>query len=323
MPLMGYVGATDYNWYQFLFNEQGAKPAAGKQGLDEVNFWQPSSKYNFQAIQPGAPFFFKLKRPYYAIAGFGIYVRHVRVPAWLAWESFETMNGARSRAEMLTAISQYRNDSIDSTGQYEIGCLLIAQPNFFAESEWIQQPSDWAGQIVQGKRYDLTTGEGKRIWEECMQRCRTDQNPVTAQESFQTRDPHRYGEPTLIRPRLGQGSFRVLVTKAYEGACCVTTEHSLPALEAAHIQPYAEGGEHDICNGLLLRSDIHKLFDCGYVTVTTGYHFEVSSRLKADYSNGKSYYGLHGHQINLPSNPSLMPDKTKLQWHNENKFLHR
>ena len=38
-------------------------------------------------------------------------------------------------------------------------------------------------------------------------------------------------------------------------------------LEAAHISPYAEGGKHTLSNGLLLRSDLHTLFDLGYLTV--------------------------------------------------------
>ena len=59
-----------------------------------------------------------------------------------------------------------------------------------------------------------------------------------------------------------------------------TRERTLPALEAAHIRPYAEGGDHDARNGLLLRRDIHSLFDAGYVTVTPDHHFEVTGRIR-------------------------------------------
>ena len=48
----------------------------------------------------------------------------------------------------------------------------------------------------------------------------------------------------------------------------MTRERTLPALEAAHIKPYNDSGPHDVRNGLLLRSDIHKLFDTGYVTIS-------------------------------------------------------
>jgi len=52
----------------------------------------------------------------------------------------------------------------------------------------------------------------------------------------------RFVEPQLIQPRLGQGAFRVLVTDLYQRRCAVTEERTLPALEAAHIRPYGEGG---------------------------------------------------------------------------------
>jgi putative restriction endonuclease len=133
-------------------------------------------------------------------------------------------------------------------------------------------------------------------------------------------EPARYGEAVLVRPRLGQGAFRVAVTDAYGRACAVTQEHSLPVLEAAHIVPYAQGGFHDVNNGLLVRSDLHRLFDLGYVTVTPQLRLEVSARLRGDYENGRTYYPLHGTEINTPSSVALRPDPKLLTWHNERVF---
>ena len=73
----------------------------------------------------------------------------------------------------------------------------------------------------------------------------------------------RFGRPALIQPRLGQGAFRVAVTDAYERRCALTRERTLPIPDAAHIRAYAAGGGHEIPNGLLLRTDIHRLFDLG------------------------------------------------------------
>jgi HNH endonuclease len=75
---------------------------------------------------------------------------------------------------------------------------------------------------------------------------------------------------------LGQGAFRVSVTDVYQRRCVITQERTLPALEAAHIRPYGDGGGHEASNGLLLRRDIYSLFDAGYVTVTPELRFEVS-----------------------------------------------
>jgi putative restriction endonuclease len=133
-------------------------------------------------------------------------------------------------------------------------------------------------------------------------------------------DGPRYGEPQLIRPRLGQGAFRVLVTDIYRRRCAVTQERTLPALEAAHIRPYGDGGEHEARNGLLLRRDIHSLFDAGYVTVTPDLHFEVSPRIREEFDNGKHYYSFHGQRIDPPKEIGQRPDPGALTWHNEHCF---
>ena len=130
----------------------------------------------------------------------------------------------------------------------------------------------------------------------------------------------RYGDLTLLRRRLGQGIFRLAVTDAYSRACAVTSEHSLPALEAAHIQPFGEGGVHEVSNGLLLRSDIHRLFDRGYVGVTPDHRFAVSKRLKDDFANGRSYYPLDGREIKLPERVEERPGPEWLEWHMEERF---
>jgi putative restriction endonuclease len=305
--MKGYIANTDFDWYGFLKT---------REDLEEVNFWQPSGGRGFQAISPGAPFFFRLKKPHYAIAGFGFYHSSFRLPMWLAWDSFGVANGAPNFDLMCRQIERnLRSGRIDPQGQHEIGCLIIFQPVFFDRSDWIREPNDWHRNIVQGASYDLLSGEGKRIFEECVHVARLRKPSLIAEPV------DRYGNPVLVRPRLGQGTFRVAVLDAYGRACSVTGEHSLPVLEAAHIRPYSRGGLHEVTNGLLLRSDIHRLFDQGYVTVTTDHRFEVSRRLKADFENGRSYYPLNGQHVRLPESKSAHPDRNLLIWHNESLFL--
>jgi putative restriction endonuclease len=100
----------------------------------------------------------------------------------------------------------------------------------------------------------------------------------------------------------------------------VTQERTLPALEAAHIRPYSVGGDHEAPNGLLLRRDIHSLFDAGYVTVTPDLHFEVSRRIREEFENGRHYYALHGQRISAPDQEGQRPDPGVLAWHNEHCF---
>jgi putative restriction endonuclease len=92
-------------------------------------------------------------------------------------------------------------------------------------------------------------------------------------------------------------------------------------LDAAHVKPYAAGGLHDVRNGVTLRTDLHRLFDCGYVTIDEQMQFIVGGRLKADFDNGRSYYELHGRTIALPAQSAMRPNQDVLAWHRENVFL--
>ena len=95
----------------------------------------------------------------------------------------------------------------------------------------------------------------------------------------------------------------------------------MPALDAAHIKPYGEGGGHEVSNGLLLRRDIHSVFDAGYVTIDRELKFVVSDRVKTDFNNGNEYRRLHGTTVSVPALPKFRPNQNLLRWHNENVFL--
>lgn len=121
--------------------------------------------------------------------------------------------------------------------------------------------------------------------------------------------------------RLGQGAFRILVTDAYNRRCAMTGEKTLPVLEAAHIKPVSLAGQHEVKNGLLLRSDLHILFDKGYLTVDRSHTINVSRRIKEEYENGRDYYALHGRKLSvLPEHREEYPSEEFLNWHNENIY---
>ena len=169
-----------------------------------------------------------------------------------------------------------------------IGCVAITEPVFFAPDEWVAVPNDWSRNIVSGRTEDLTRGDGLRMWRECLERAAASDDAAAdwARDAF---DAQRAGRPVLIAPRLGQSSFRLAVLEAYGQQCAVTTEHSLPVIDAAHIRPWAAGGTRSIPNGIPLRRDLHRLFDLGYVTIKPDLRLAVSGRLRDDYANGRGW----------------------------------
>ena len=326
-----YVGVTDYRWFKFL-RELSLQPPSSASlkdspGLDEVNFWQPSPAAQFRAIGEGDLFLFKLHRQQASgedlIAGGVVFYRYLELPVSLAWETFGMENGCRSYAELSQAILQYRpSRSTTRAEDFKIGCIVLTQPFFLDQADWFPLPG-WSTSIVRGKTYSLDSQDGQYLWQKVMEVWQRENVPDRLSEGQRVMaEQECYGRETTIRPRLGQGTFRVAVTEAYQRSCAVTGEHSLPALEAAHIKPYGDSGPHAVSNGLLLRSDLHRLFDCGYITVTSDFHIEVSTRLKEEYKNGRSYYPFHGHLLDhLPPNPADHPSRDYLLWHNENVFL--
>jgi len=296
------VAVTDRNWFDHL----SALP-----DLDEVNFWAPGGA-PFRALSQGELFLFKLHSPDNFVVGGGVFAYSNTLPCSLAWQAFGEKNGAHSLAEMRARIARYRKTDPMDRDDFQIGCRILTQPFFFSEAAWIPVPASWARNIVTFKTYTTDDPDGRSLWE-------------AVQSEFPRRagisEPAaRYGDPMLIRPRLGQGAFRVLVTDTYERRCAITRERTLPALEAAHIRPYGEGGPHEASNGLLLRRDIHSLFDAGYVTVTPELRFEVSRRIKEEFENGRDYYALHGCVLKPPVRAEHRPDNAALQWHNERRF---
>lgn len=199
----GFVAPTDFEWYRFL----QARPE-----LREVNFWRPSQS-RFAALNPGELFFFKLKAPHNAIGGFGMFTRGAVLPVWEAWDVFGAANGTPDMHALLARLSRLSGGlgaamTVDSW----IGCLAINEPVFFPSDDWVPAPAGWRREIVSGKGYDLTVGEGRQLLEACLEKAQKLQ--AASEWTADALEASRLGGPQLIRPRLGQASFGIAVLSA-------------------------------------------------------------------------------------------------------------
>lgn len=105
-----------------------------------------------------------------------------------------------------------------------------------------------------------------------------------------------------VANRQGQPAFREALMRAYEGRCAVSNCAVPEALEAAHILFYRGIATNHIQNGILLRSDIHALFDAGLMSITMDYRISIDPILK-----GSEYSNFEGAQIRLPANELERP----------------
>lgn len=305
-----HVYPTDRRWFDFLRD---------RPDIDEVNFWQPGGTRVWNLLRPGELLLFRLKSPVNMIAGGGVFVHSSVYPVGLAWEAFGQKNGTPSHEDFRRKIAEYKGFAAPDLmpDDATIGCIVLQAPFFLPESQWLPVPTSYSANLVQGKRYDATQGPGRELFEAIL-------SALVAAPRTRVAEPSiigpTYGEPILAKRRIGQGAFRVLVTDLYDRRCAVTGEKTLPVLQAAHIKPVSKGGHHRADNGLLFRSDIHTLFDLGYVSVTPDFKFEVSAALRDRYSNGRVYYDLAGASVRLPNRMEAAPAREFLEWHHETVF---
>jgi hypothetical protein len=148
------------------------------------------------------------------------------------------------------------------------------------------------------------------------------ENPPTA---IEVQKPEPKQIPSLIPDervvreiwaRRGQAEFRGELLAAYNGKCAITGCAETEVLEAAHIVPYREEQAYSINNGLLLRADVHILFDlfCISINPNTG-NVVVSQKLSQDYQvyNDKP--------VRLPSDQKNYPDGAAISMHYQTEVV--
>lgn len=303
------VANTDRRWFDFFRREDTLTV------VDEVNFWRPSAQSQFQALRPGEPFFLRLKSPANAIAGFGFFAAEWSMSIQMAWEVFGDKNGDPDRGRFEARIRQYR-DRFASAYADHLSCLVLRDTTFLPEVAWAPWGRDmgWAPNLVTYKGYDLSDGPGvtlRTLVESVHPEPVPDFSPSF---SLLTADRRSREMGELVK-REGQGAFKVRLLRAYGGRCAVTGERSVPVLDAAHIQPYLGPASNHVQNGLVLRADLHRLYDAGYVTVTSDARLAVSSRLRDEFENGRDYYAMEGRAILLPRRTEDHPSREALEWH--------
>lgn len=311
--MTAYVGVTDIGWYRLLY-ESGPVH-------DEVNFWLPSPKVGFRALCEGDPFLFKshMERSDPAgnrIVGVGLFSGYARATVTDAWARFGYANGTRSPDELRERIEHYRKQPIGQFEDPEIGCILLHDVVFFGATDGLPAPQNFAPNLVRGRSYSSAEIAATHSVAEAILRHRLIVSATTGRLSEQTS-----GDATLTTPRIGQQAFKLVVAEKYGHHCAITGEKVRPVLEAAHILPIAEGGQHRVDNGLLLRSDVHTLFDQGYLGLDSKHRLRVSPALRERFGNGDRFYAKQGQEIGLPRLRVDRPNREFIEWHNDTVFL--
>ena len=293
-----------------------------RRGLDEINFWRPSPKNAFAALKPGEPFLFKTHHPGNELVGGAFFETFARLRVSEAWAWFGHGNGVDSAVALRDATARYRTPNDSTRDDPTIGCVILSDV-FWFDDRRLPGPDSFAKNVVQGRGYDV--GEDSVVDLALAELLASDAARTAVESDSETvtvLGPTK-GSPRTVVPRLGQGAFRAVVLDAYEARCAITGHKIRPTLQAAHIRPVASGGQHRVDNGLLLRSDIHTLFDLGYVSIGPQSRLLVSPRLRNDFGNGDDLYAMasEARSIAIPKRVSHRPSAEALEWHRDAVFL--
>ncbi|RKN32493.1 HNH endonuclease [Micromonospora musae] len=110
-----------------------------------------------------------------------------------------------------------------------------------------------------------------------------------------------------VTARQGQADFRRRLMAAYDGRCAITGCDVEAVLQAAHIDPYNGPATNRVTNGLLLRADLHNLFDRGFLWIDGRYRVRIAEGLD-------HYADLDG-QLLQQVTTDARPDKEALARH--------
>jgi putative restriction endonuclease len=312
--MKAYVGVTDSDWWRFLELHPH---------ITEVNFWQPGGNRDFRVLDRGEPFLFKSKwSDGNRLVGGGFFEGSVRLKISEAWNIFGFGNGVGSLDEMRLRVGQYRKTPIQIGEDPEVGCILLNDVRIMPAHLRVDAPTDFGKSIVQGKGYLLNVAGGNSVVDQFVNSmANVDEHLGDPVGGPRMVPGPVFGDLRLIRPRLGQGGFKTLVREAYGKRCAITGHKIVPTLQAAHIVPVSQNGENRVDNGLLLRSDVHTMFDQGYLGVAPDLRLRVSPRLRTEFGNGEEFYSREGTEIAVPLITSDRPNREFLEWHMDSVFL--
>lgn len=113
-----------------------------------------------------------------------------------------------------------------------------------------------------------------------------------------------------VRLRRGQASFRESLRKVHGDRCMITGCSVLDVIEAAHIKPFRGAADHHVQNGLLLRADIHTLFDLNLIGIDP----ESLTIVLVERLQNSEYGTLAGVRLQIRDVAPISQDALQLRW---------
>lgn len=294
------LAPTDTQWFNFL-RSNGS--------LATVNFWTPTD-WSVRSFSKGDYWYFVLKgREPRKLGGGGRFSHYEILKVSEAWERYGIGNGVESKEILIEKLNNYKKrNSKNYVYQADptMGSIILTECIFLEDENQryvYEYALEFAPSIVKYKTFQMDPLPLHRL---------NSNSEPNNDEIISDEDARRRVVSSIVN-RQGQSTFRQSLITAYNSKCAITGYDAIDALEAAHIMPYRGIHSNVVRNGLLLRSDIHTLFDLGKITISQ----EYTVILHPDLIN-TSYNELNGKKIALPANRMDWPSLQALREHSRN-----
>lgn len=293
--------STSPRWFSAL-SELTPRPS-------RVAFWQPTSGIPHK-IKVGEPWFF-VEKGAPRVLGFGRFLGHEGITISGLWDRYGQATGTTSENALLGEITSAKKGKA-GTGDTQIGNVILS--DFTPFSQPVSLPPLDLPKLNRAFQY---VPAGNSILDLADQKPTTLERDLAMAEAEVKReggfdptsitDARRKVLASIVR-RQGQTKFRNELMEAYEGRCAISNCAIPELLEAAHIHPYKGAETNDVRNGILLRTDLHTLFDLGLLAIDTGsWAVLISPRLL-----GSNYEQFSRRKLRRPRDEAQHPSAEEL-----------
>ncbi len=301
MSILGAIGSTSPDWMDF-HKERDSQT---------VCFWQPTPR-DPRELKYGDRWYF-FRRGSNRIDGYGTYVRWSNITVKAAWTLYKEGNGSLSINEFIYSLEGASSSDKKISEMSEIGCVELQGISYF------DSPLNISDIGITPLFVPFRYIRDRDLIEEGLFGYNNNENPEQIKMRFELCD-ERMVKPRFLKYlhiRDSQAKFRKKLLDVYGNVCAVTGDQPSEVLDAAHIQPYINISSNHVQNGLILRADIHRLFDKGMISITDDLCIIVS---RFFLSSNSEYEKYHQRPL-IIKNDVVRPSREALKYHRENIYL--
>ena len=310
------VCRVPHRWYSIVKNEYISAGSAA------TNFWtvkQGEAPDELAGLKPGSLVLNVVDEgDHFYIVGGGYFLNWGELKPVEAWERFGVRNGYSSFDDLKEEIAK-QGGNADST----LISTILFGTFIFSRHEVLMVPDEFKAEFSGGKsRFMLSVNEPLGRYLERMLR---DRRAGLNSDEYSSDWRGIYYLAARHVEHSDIDGFYAAVLAAYNFKCAVTGSEVQPLLDVANIQPCYSNTFQSVQNGILMRTDLHRLFSEGYITLRytqdlSAIEVMVSKTIKT--VGGADYLQYDGRRLTLPADKTKWPKREYLEWHQHKCFEH-